>query len=299
MFKTSPAPRPTRARRRRRVAIVGAAAVVGAATFAAFAVAGTLTRWGHAPSKPEPCVGPSPQDGVAKEGTPEYRDFLCGSRGNDRFRAVGGHDSVWGYHGDDVIDARNGVADDVWGGPGRDSGKFDPCDNVRGVERRSIGGTCAGTSRLSGSADDTWDYLDGVVECWLAEDGSRKISFLFEPQMLGLDVTRKIDYQTVAWQGVVFRLEGDAWTYYGEGNWYWDHVPDSSVDAFGGNYWRSFKTRRRAFVDWTIPDAGTYAVAVYYRWYKSSVAPDREEAHVVRAHYGPAETVDHEACEFA
>ncbi len=52
------------------------------------------------------------------------------------------------------------------------------------------------------------------------------------------------------------------------------------------------------FVEYAVPEPGTYALMIRYHWYESDVAPEREELYDARAHYGPNEQADHDACEF-
>lgn len=63
-------------------------------------------------------------------------DGLRGNAGNDIVIGGLGADRMAGGAGVDVLRARDGVADRVRGGPGRDSGQVDPAvDDMRGVER--------------------------------------------------------------------------------------------------------------------------------------------------------------------
>jgi hypothetical protein len=304
---------PSRTRRRRtsiKLASVAVLALAGGIGAAAAAETTTLrlhsalaerVQASPAPKEPMLCRAPASANGVRKQGTVEYRDALCGSRGRDFFETRGGGDAVWAYQGNDTIDSRDLKPDEVWGGPGRDTADTDPCDEVHGVEKRTQGGACPGVDaspvrRLQ--ASDELPYFPPVVECWTAPDGSRRIDYLWEPEIRALDVTPNVDFQTVAWQTVVLKqVEGD-WAVYLEGSWFWDRTYDLQVKAFAGNYWRSFETGRRTFVGYRIDEPGTYAVGVIMHWYKTAKAPQREDVAVARAHYGPNEQLGHGACEF-
>ncbi|MGH3103170.1 MAG: hypothetical protein ACRDN6_03635 [Gaiellaceae bacterium] len=303
MTERAAAPHPGRGRTRVRA---GASKLVALSALAIAAgilgVGGpTASTRSAVPPEPKLCRAPVPANGVTKEGTIEYRDALCGSRGRDKFRTRGGGDAVWGYQGDDVIKARDGMADEIWGGPGRDTAEVDPCDEVHGVEQVAMGPPCPDVDPQGQryfQAEDVLPYGQPVVECWTAEDGSRRMGYLFEPQMRALDATANVDFQTVAWQTVVLKQNADRWEWYGEGNWYWDRTYDLQVRPFPGNFWRSFTAGRRTFVTYIVDGPGVYAVGVNYHWYKTAKAPERETVDVARAHYGPNEAEGHDACEF-
>lgn len=61
-------------------------------------------------------------------------DRLRGGRGNDRLSGGLGRDGLDGEHGDDVLLARDGERDRLFGGPGRDRGHVDAHDRPVGVE---------------------------------------------------------------------------------------------------------------------------------------------------------------------
>jgi hypothetical protein len=60
---------------------------------------------------------------------------LEGGAGNDVLRGNGGADVLLGGAGDDTIEARDGIADSVDCGPGTDTARVDPSDDVAGCER--------------------------------------------------------------------------------------------------------------------------------------------------------------------
>jgi hypothetical protein len=285
------------------------AAFVLAAAFGVAAAADTpdggslpavVARASAPPKEPQPCHGPTSSKPVRDQGTIGYEDFLCGSRGPDWFKTVGGGDHVWTYQGNDTIVSRDRKPDEVWGGPGRDTADTDWCDTVHGVENRKIStADCPGVKSQGWSqATDELPAFDPVVECWTATDGSRRILYLWEPEVRALDVTTNVDFQTVAWQGVVLKKVGDEWQVFIDGSWFWDRTYDLQVEAFPGNYWRSFETGQRTFVSYRLDSPGVYAVGVRLHWYKTASAPERDGIAVARAHYGPNEQPGHAACEF-
>jgi hypothetical protein len=64
-------------------------------------------------------------------------DLLVGGVLGDYLVGGPGLDTVRGGRGNDTFRARDGERDVIVGGPGRDSGRFDPVDQVSGVERRT------------------------------------------------------------------------------------------------------------------------------------------------------------------
>jgi Ca2+-binding RTX toxin-like protein len=64
------------------------------------------------------------------------RDKLNGGKGNDKLVGNGAKDSLVGGPGNDTIDARDGVAELVKCGPGRDSVKADKKDRLSGCETK-------------------------------------------------------------------------------------------------------------------------------------------------------------------
>lgn len=252
----------------------------------------------YAPPEPKYCSAPvASQRGERVRGT-QYSDELCGTRGNDTLIAIGGGDHAWGYQGADDLRARNGRPDEIFGGPGIDKGRFDQCDRVADVERAAIGGRCAGIRphRLLAAAELPYDAP--VVECYRGSAGERIIDILVEPQMRAIDSTARVDFQTVAWSAGILRIENGTPVFVGRGSWFWDRPYDEQVEAFPGNYWRSFTTKERTFVSYTVSQPGTYVLGVYLHWYATKESPARDEIAIARAHYGPAEQADHTACEF-
>jgi hypothetical protein len=249
------------------------------------------------PPEPKMCTAPlAGKRGVMIRGT-NLQDTLCGTRGNDQLIAVGGGDHAWGYTGADDFRARNGMPDEVYGGPGVDNGRFDSCDQVMDVEHASRQGTCQERTRRLGAAD-VLPFTRPVVECYYGQSGERTLDILVEPQVRAIDATSRVDFQTVAWSVGVLRLTGSDPELIGQGSWFWDRVYDEQVRAFPGNYWRSFETGKRTFVSYTVPEPGTYVLGVYLHWYATKNSSARDEVAIARAHYGPAENRVQTACTF-
>jgi len=249
------------------------------------------------PPEPKLCTAPlAGKRGLMIKGT-SYPDTLCGTRGNDQMIAVGGGDSAWGYTGADDFRARNGLPDEIYGGPGVDKGLFDPCDQVLNVEHASRSGSCHERPRRLGSVG-ALTYVPPVVECYYDANGARTLNVLVEPQVWAVDATAQVDFQTLAWSVGLFRVTDLGPQFVFQGSWFWDRTYDDQVEEFPGNYWRSFTTGQRTFVSYTVPYPGTYRLGAYLHWYATTNSPARDTSAWARAHYGPAENGDQSACTF-
>jgi Ca2+-binding RTX toxin-like protein len=65
----------------------------------------------------------------------EGDDCLIGGDGGDRLDGGGGPDLLWGFAGPDRMRVRDGTADNVRCGPGRDRARVDRKDLVHGCEK--------------------------------------------------------------------------------------------------------------------------------------------------------------------
>lgn len=248
------------------------------------------------PPEPKAChVDKRP---VVAQGRANRKDELCGSRQGDRFRTSGGGDSVWGFEGNDTVAARDGRPDEIWGGPGRgDTGVFDECDRIHGIERARVSGACphvkGGGRRYF--ASESLPYFPPVVECFVS-DGTRFVFFLFEPQVRALDVTNRVDFQTVAWLPVLTTTDGGELEIVEKGDWYWDRIFDEQVDERTINEWRRFGDKPREWIFFTVDAPGTYEVGVVYQWYRTADAPERQHIGFPRTYYG--ENARGDSCTF-
>lgn len=228
---------------------------------------------------------------------------LCGTGGADRLTAVGGGDTVWGYHGNDALRARNGKPDLVYGGPDADSGAFDQCDRVYEVERSEGGAkACAGVRPRSLAATTQEPPLprsSPVVDCTTDVSGAWRVRFLRDPVMRALDATAEIDWQFVAWNPVLYRWDGAKWVRYREhAQWLWDMTYDRQVMSFPGNFWRRYSDNERTFLKFVVREAGSYRVAVRYHWYPGDGVPERDAGYFATRHYGDYEDPTRRFCIF-
>jgi hypothetical protein len=231
-----------------------------------------------------------------------YEEPLCGSRWNDRLTAskYGGH-HMRGYQGDDVFRARNGQADEINGDPGHDTAYVDSSDKVVGVEVckpiqacrnvRVRTTTVARRPTKRGADELRYPAYLSRTECRVREDGRREIWFISEPLLRAVDSTPRVDWQTVAWSPVLYKLEGSQWVEVLEHVWLWSRTNDTAPpDRLHQNWWRSFTGAKERAMIWFEPSApGTYQVRLRLYWYKTARVPaylfeDDEES--VDPHYG-------------
>lgn len=235
---------------------------------------------------------------------PQVNNKLCGKNVDEKIHAGPG-DWVLAQGGDDVIFAANGRPNPVWGGDGYDRAILDPDDtpyNVEKVTTRGSRGT-AGTAVPVALQRLHLDYpaYAATFECQYSEDSytGRRIRIAEEPTVRAWDVTRRVDFQEVAWSALVYKRQGEEWVLYGQTPWLWDRVYDEQVRAFPGNYWRSFTNgKQRAFFRLPIGEAGEFRVAVWIQWYATKNAPARDLLAWGGRHYGDYEDGTHRWCKF-
>jgi hypothetical protein len=229
---------------------------------------------------------------------------ICGSRYDDKLPSKLGA-TIWGYAGKDTIQARNGRADEISGGPGKDTATVDAKDTVKGVEkclgRPSCPRASASVKRLTASQVQ-FVLEEPIVVCDL-EPGSenRRMWLPLEPKMRAADTTSRIDWQTVAYTPVLYRHDGTDWRVYRERIWLFDRTFDPSERAtpFTGNFWRHTRTKQRTSVFFYVDDPGTYRVSVRYHWYRTPSVAAHEVVDAVDDHFGEFETDrTHQSCTF-
>jgi hypothetical protein len=262
------------------------------------------TAYNSPPAEPKPCLGPIAGVVAISKTEEAWPRPLCGTRGNDQLKALraSGPGEVFGYQGDDVLDARNGKPDEVYGGPGRDSGRFDACDKVRDME--AVTGqapTCPGvTKRTMAKTGLDYPSFRAKMECSLESDGVRRVRFIRYPSVRAADATPQVDFQTVAWYGYLYKLGPDgAWRVARRSSgWLWDRTYDLQVTNAPANVWRSFVTNDPTGLVFHPQEPGTYRAAVKYHWYATADAPAYDRYIWVRDHYGPYEDPTRTMCVF-
>jgi hypothetical protein len=225
--------------------------------------------------------------------------------GEDRLSAVGGGDILWGYLGDDKLNARNGKVDLVYGGPGVDSGSFDACDTPYDVESKQANApVCPGVkTRSLAVAGQAAPLPIGapVIEC--DDDpkapGAWRVRFLKQPTMRAIDVSNAVDWQYVAWQTVLKRWDGTTWKVHHSSMWLWDLTYDLQVTSFPGNIWRSFNTNEYYKYYLPVSRPGTYRASVRYHWYEGDGGARAADGfYIVTKHFGDFEDPTRRACLF-
>lgn len=256
------------------------------------------------PPEPQACQGPIAGVVAIQKSEEAWPTALCGTRGNDQLKALrsSGPGEIFGYQGNDVLDTRNGKPDEVYGGPGRDSGKFDACDKVRDTEVVAPQApACPGVKKRT-MAVTALDYPSyrAKMECSLESDGVRRVRFIRYPGMRAADATSEVDFQTVAWYGYLYKLGDDGvWRIARRAaGWLWDRPYDLQVTSFPGNVWRSFVTNDPDGLTFHPQEPGTYRTAVKYHWYATPDAPAHDRFVWVRDHYGPYEDPTRTMCVF-
>jgi hypothetical protein len=264
------------------------------------------------PKTPKPCsTDPAIFQKNGWRFSTERQEILCGTRGNETFwlqqfpypRGVA--DTVYGLQGDDVIKARNGLSDDIWGAAGVDRADLDPlpCDAVKGqsVERVVRRGACKGVKRgrlrLAAEAVE-YPHRLGTLECQHDSSGRQQIRFIEEPTMRAVDSTPQVDWQFVAWRAVLNKKQGDEWAFVENNDWLWDRTYDEQVQAFPGNFWRRLDTNQRWFV-WFYPSGpGEFRIALKFHWYGTPTTPAHDLFVWAGNHYGNYENGRHESCAY-
>jgi hypothetical protein len=291
--------------------MLGAALVLSAVCAVLTSAASTAGAGRHAagaspPPKPQPCKGTvGGLLGVVKSGTASPEP-LCGTGGRDRLTAVGGGDTVWGYQEDDVLKARNGKVDLVYGGPGADSGAFDKCDTVYEVEVvQPDAPACAGVKErtlAARRASAPGPYWHPVIECVDNREvpGQWRVKFIKQPTMRAIDTTDAVDWQFVAWTPVLYKWDGTEWKLKStHRRWLWDLTYDTQATAFPGNFWRSFETNERLFLWFNVSEPGTYRIRIRYHWYEGDGGePAADWSSFAKKHYGDYEDPTRQSCVF-
>jgi hypothetical protein len=243
---------------------------------------------------------------------------LCGSRFADRLKVSrwGGH-HMRGYQGNDIFRAQNGNPDEIRGDSGHDMAYIDPQDVVIGVEackpipcsRAASMASLASLrpSKLAGAEFGPGDYHVYLsrTECRIGENGKRLMWFISEPILRAVNATPRVDWQTVAWSPVLYKLDSAQWTKVAEQEWLWDRTNDTSPpDRMHENWWRRFTGQKERAMVWFEPSSpGTYQVRLRYYWYKSGQVPAffwEDDANSVDPHYSASgfETPTHKSCVF-
>jgi hypothetical protein len=246
-----------------------------------------------APPKPPPsCKAVVAGLAGMKDTRSDYPQPICGTNDNDVLTATRGGGAIWGYRGNDTLRARNGSPDEVIGGDGTDSATIDEsCDTTTSIEKITRKpGPCNGVTPFHSYMYGPTDYpaFEATLKCGMTSDGTRMMRFLEEPILRAVDATDKVDWQTVAWSGVIFKWDGAQWHPLGQSNWRWDRTYDMQVEAFPGNFWRLF-TGQRTFLYFYPDSPGWYRFAILAHWYATPNVPAHDEAFWAGPHYGPFE----------
>jgi hypothetical protein len=267
------------------------------------AIAGVGSVFASRPPYGDPGGGCDPASERQQKEANAANQPLCGSRYADKLKASqwGGH-HMNGYQGNDVFRARNKEGDEISGGPGRDTAYIDKNDEVVGVEvckpikcPKPSASFAALTGRPLGktrASETTPSVFRARIECRLSRsDGTRQMVFLLEPQIRAANATSRIDWQTVAWQPALYKLEGTEWVFRAANIWLFDRTSDARPlgDPHYSNWWRRFTGKKqRAFVWFEPSSPGTYQIRLKYWWFQTKRVPAggfEDDAESVDPHY--------------
>jgi hypothetical protein len=242
--------------------------------------------------------------------SPVKQSNLCGSNQADEFW-TNGEDWVWGLGGNDVIHAKNGVPDVIYGGAGNDRAFIDGkgTDTTISVEKCRLPGRktwtrCpkATTKNLRLAAPSFFAPADypswpATVECYRASDGSVVIRYPEEAAMRAVDSTSIVDWQTVATSDLLYKWDGTQWRLFGQSAWRWDRTYDLQWVPFVGNAWRTFDTGSRVFIHWELHESGKFRAAIHLHWYATPYVPAYDTLVWAGRHYGDFDDGTHQACD--
>ena len=301
------------------VLVLGAVIVSASASVSSFASPRSTTLATQEP--PSACVDyVSPSSPAVKLDRPFLggpQVSVCGSFKNDELKINrgGGHGTqIWAGPGNDRIEDQNGAINEIWGGTGKNSASIDICKGTGGAVRDTVHdvgakglttklvkcpGLRTGSSRRLPQQATEYPKIPPFIHC--GRTGGRHWIGIEDPEMRAVDATRNVDFQTVAFSAVLYRLgENGDWTRSQRTAWLWDRTFDEQISAFPGNYWRSFKgdTRIRKFVDFLIDQSGVYEVRIHYRWYAANGTKTHDITERVSYHLGPFQNRDQSACDF-
>lgn len=279
--------------------------------------AATTTARGAARDDPPPAGTPAPPKSAAKgcrrppggrppskgrntmEGPSIPNVPFCGTPGHDTMHGRAGN-VIYGQHGNDIIDARNGQRDNIYGGPGRDVALTDSpvLDTIEsGIERVRARRPAAAAASWRPAQFFNYPFYPPAIQCQFdGATGGRMMRIAEEPTIRAADATRRADWQTVAYSPLLYRWDGTQWVFVMQNIWLWDRVYDTQFDntlGFPGNFWRRFDTNQRWFLFFRPPTPGSYRLAVRYRWYREGTVPDHEQLLWGGFHYGEFEDPEH------
>lgn len=247
---------------------------------------------------PEP-VACDPEPDRQLEKANYHEEPLCGSRYADRLTASkwGGH-HMRGFQGNDVFRARNKSPDEIRGDSGHDTAYIDANDSVVGVEVCKPGpcpysklrASTAAPHRRRAAEEPHYPAYISRTECRVLDDGTRQLWFISEPILRAVDATPRVDWQTVAWSPVLYKLESSRWVKVDENIWLWDRTNDTAPpDRLHGNWWRRLTgDKARTLLSFEPTAPGTYQVRLRLYWYRTARVPEHyweDSAESVDPHY--------------
>jgi hypothetical protein len=276
--------------------------------FAPTASVGTIGLAAKSPppasTKTAPQVEPCKPGGLSVIGTQaadylkDYQEgqIICAKGGDDVIEVRYAKTTVWAGSGNDTIRARNSVPNEVQGGPDRDTGTLDS----RSIDTWYADSAPRTTSSVRQGAV-VYPALEPRVQCTVV-NGQRRLLFDPTPNMRAADVTSQVDWEYVAWSGVLswWNATTQKWEYVAQTEWLWDRTYDKQVAAFPGNDWRRFTNNQEKYSVWFYANQpGYFRVAVIYYHYGFGTTPSNRVYDWVDEHVGPYASQSGPWCEFA
>lgn len=233
-------------------------------------------------------------------GGPSPAGDVCGTPHDDSLKVTdtaGAGTQIWAGPGRDVVNAKNGRIDEIWGGTGSNKATIDWClpdgkihDGTHDIAKLTkVKVNCTGVTqsrRFRSGAAVTYPYDEPYISCTVSTTGKRLMSITREPVVNAVDATANVDWQTVAFSALLYEWNGTEYEYSQQSDWVWDRVPDEQLEDFGGNFWRRFGETSHRKIFFNPTSAGRYRIAIRYHWYAANNIEDYDELDWASYHFG-------------
>jgi hypothetical protein len=200
------------------------------------------------------------------------------------------------------VRARNGAPNEIYGGPGEDVANLDSCDRPHNIQvprwATKPCPTVTDSRRLSGVAP-AYPYTPPRLACERDAAGRPLIRFVAYPVVRAVDMTARVDWQSVAWSALLYRQVEGRWRLASQTLWFWDRTYDKQVTLRQPNAWRAVKGRTPPPAA-LVPDTDApFRVAVRYHWYPTAGAGAHDESAWVRLYKGAFAGPGRRWCDFS
>jgi len=279
--------------------------------------------------KPAPGVKPNtkPPDSCTKRAQPGGRAIVqsfvggpspngdvCGGFQNDSLTVNdkgGPGTQIWGGPGDDVINAKNSMVDEIWGDSGHNKATIDWClpdgkvhDTVHNVPNpKKVKVTCHNvkqSGKHASAAAITYPYAEPLIDCTVTANGEWRVAGAHEPLVHAVDATPNVDWQTVAFSALLdqWNASESSWDLIQQSPWVWDRAPDEQLEGFPANFWLPFNKRLHENLAFTPPASGKYRVSIDYHWYAANGVPEHDTVVPAAFHFDHFASPNLGECDF-